>query len=93
MTISEKTCCICDQSFVGHGHNPEPFDGEIGECCDDCNDRYVVPIRILYGRDGNDALLAALRSVARLGAANVINTKAAREWVERERGEMKQETI
>jgi hypothetical protein len=88
MTISEKACCICDQSFVGHGHNPDPFDGEIGQCCDDCNDRWVVPVRILFGRGGSTAPLQLFKRMAAMGASCAVNTKAAHEWLEAERAKI-----
>ena len=39
-----KTCSICKKSFNEYGNNPSPFHG--GVCCDDCNTKYVVPLRI-----------------------------------------------
>ena len=49
-----RPCCICGLQFDSFGHNPEPFDGDIGMCCDDCDNRWVTPVRILFGRDGLD---------------------------------------
>ena len=41
-------CCVCGQRFVGFGNNPRPIPHKADErCCDDCNSRYVVPLRII----------------------------------------------
>lgn len=40
-----KECCICGNEFEGWGNNPWPVKRE-GECCDSCNNLYVVPARI-----------------------------------------------
>ena len=37
-------CSICKKSFEGYGNNPSPFSGKV--CCGDCNQNYVVPLRI-----------------------------------------------
>ena len=42
---NEFTCCICGNRFRGFGNNPEPVKKD-GECCDNCNDEYVVPARL-----------------------------------------------
>ena len=39
-----KKCSICKKQFDGHGNNPSPFSGET--CCDECNQNYVVPLRV-----------------------------------------------
>ena len=89
-----RPCCICGLEFTEYGNNPEPFDGDIGMCCNDCNDRWVVPVRILFGRDGLDryvppshpgAPLALFKKMAEMGATCVVNSKQAREWWEAER--------
>jgi hypothetical protein len=36
-------CSICLADYVGFGHNAWPF---LGRCCDDCNGRYVDPVRL-----------------------------------------------
>ena len=41
-----KQCIICNEEFVGYGHNPAPIREE-GRACDDCNFRFVVRARIL----------------------------------------------
>lgn len=39
-----KVCDICGKKFEEFGNNPAPFKGE--RCCDECNERLVVPLRI-----------------------------------------------
>jgi hypothetical protein len=89
-----RPCCICGMEFTEYGNNPEPFDGDIGMCCNDCNDHWVVPVRILFGRDGLDryvppshpgAPLALFKKIAEMGAQGVVNSKQAREWWEAEK--------
>lgn len=50
-----KTCCICGCHFHGWGNNPdgalnkdfEPIKWNAEDvCCDECDDRYVIPGRI-----------------------------------------------
>ena len=38
-------CCICGRSFLGYGHNPNPYRKE-GQCCADCNREFVIPARL-----------------------------------------------
>lgn len=42
----EKKCCICGKPFVGWGNNPNPIK-KSGECCDECNNNYVLQARIV----------------------------------------------
>lgn len=44
MTNKTQTCSICNQDFTGFGNNPSPFSGE--RCCDSCNGKFVIPLRI-----------------------------------------------
>ena len=37
-------CCICGQTFEGHGNNAQPV--MEGVCCDLCNIARVIPERI-----------------------------------------------
>ena len=47
----ENICCICKETFEGHGHNPSPLQ-EKGRCCNACNLKFVIPARIeLYFGD------------------------------------------
>ena len=41
----ENICCICKETFEGHGHNPSPLQ-EKGRCCNACNLKFVIPARI-----------------------------------------------
>ena len=43
MNKNEK-CCICHKPIVGYGNNPKPYKGD--KCCDECNIKYVIPLRI-----------------------------------------------
>jgi hypothetical protein len=38
-------CCICGKNCQGFGNNPRPV-REKGQCCDECNFRYVAAARI-----------------------------------------------
>ena len=38
-------CCICGKEFAGYGNNPAPYKNT-GICCDECNQKYVIPARI-----------------------------------------------
>ena len=42
-------CCFCDTLFDGDGNSTWPIyyksDGEQRRCCDDCNEKYVIPAR------------------------------------------------
>lgn len=43
----EHICCICGKEFKGYGNNPYPVNKEEGaRCCDECNDKVVIPARI-----------------------------------------------
>lgn len=37
-------CCICGKEIDGYGNSVSPLNGS--KCCDDCNLRVVVPLRI-----------------------------------------------
>ena len=41
----EKKCCICGTEFIGYGNNAEPI--KKGVCCDNCNSRFIINLRIL----------------------------------------------
>lgn len=43
--LKHERCCICGKEICGWGNNPEPIKQD-GECCDECNAKYVVPARI-----------------------------------------------
>ena len=60
MKAKEFTCCICGVKCIGCGNNPDGAmwrDAETNEltefegspedrCCDECNQRYVIPGRL-----------------------------------------------
>ena len=43
--IVKHKCCICGKVFTGYGNNPDPVKKN-GRCCDDCDNRYVIPARL-----------------------------------------------
>ncbi len=48
----EHFCCICGEPLEGYGNNPEPFmDADEGQCCDACNLKFVIPLRIEIMRE------------------------------------------
>lgn len=38
-------CCICNKKITRYGNNAQPF--AEGICCDDCNIRVIIPLRLL----------------------------------------------
>ena len=43
----ENFCCVCGEPIEGYGNNPEPFmPADEGRCCDGCNLKFVVPMRL-----------------------------------------------
>jgi hypothetical protein len=43
----ENFCCICGEPIEGYGNNPEPYmSADDGRCCDSCNVRFVIPMRL-----------------------------------------------
>ena len=38
-------CTLCRKESEGYGNNPTPVKN-YGQCCDDCNLRFVIPARI-----------------------------------------------
>ena len=63
-----KQCSICGDVITGWGNNPEPFNGE--SCCDDCDERFVIPVRMCLGRSfSNEPILMLLVTIAELGKA------------------------
>lgn len=48
----ERFCCICGEPLEGYGNNPEPFMyADEGQCCDACNLKFVIPLRIEMMRE------------------------------------------
>jgi len=53
---SEKRCDICQKKFSGYGNNPAPIRASV--CCDECNLKIVVPLRIYQStKEPTSALL------------------------------------
>ena len=40
----EYECVFCDVEIEGYGNNSEPI--KKGRCCDDCNNKLVIPFRV-----------------------------------------------
>ena len=43
VVVNPNKCCICGNKIIGHGHNAQPV--QDGNCCDICNQVYVLPAR------------------------------------------------
>lgn len=44
----KKVCPICGKEYEGFGNNALPvYDGI---CCDECNERFVIPTRLYFWR-------------------------------------------
>ena len=41
-----RKCSLCGKSFEGMGHNPMPLRQYTERCCNDCNEDFVIPIRM-----------------------------------------------
>jgi hypothetical protein len=49
----EHSCCICGEPIEGHGNNPEPYmSASEGQCCQGCNLKFVVPMRLDMSKEG-----------------------------------------
>lgn len=44
LKIDEHICSICGKKYEGYGNNVQPINDE--RCCDECNRKVVIPIRI-----------------------------------------------
>ena len=51
-TMPVNTCCFCNESFRGYGHNPQPLLDE-GRACDVCNCRIVIKSRFQSTRESD----------------------------------------
>ena len=56
--VPKFTCCICGEEVEGYGNNPWPYK-ETGTCCDACNRKFVLPMRLAeyqaeYDLDGKE---------------------------------------
>lgn len=71
--MTAKNCSICGCDFEEYGNNPDPFPGE--KACDDCNDRFVIPARMLVSRNQPD-VIKFLKRFAELGKTMVVMRNA-----------------
>ena len=46
--VEKHICSICGKEFEGNGNNAQPVSNY--ECCDECNSRVVIPIRMYSNR-------------------------------------------
>lgn len=47
LTEAVDRCCICGEPIDGYGNSPEPFmPASEGQCCDGCNLKFVIPMRL-----------------------------------------------
>jgi len=42
--LKARTCSICGKEIYGYGNNAEPV--KSGYCCDECNQKIVIPKRL-----------------------------------------------
>jgi len=56
-------CSICGKEIKGRGNSPYPIPG--GKCCDECNYRVVVPVRVFLNsiEKGDVAILIKPKGV------------------------------
>jgi len=48
-------CCVCGGQYERYGNNPWPASTIKGErCCHECNDKTVIPMRLLLWAMGQD---------------------------------------
>jgi hypothetical protein len=40
-----RTCSVCSEKYNGWGNNPAPIKAD-DQCCDDCNSKFVIPLRM-----------------------------------------------
>ena len=55
--MEKRVCCLCGKEFEGFGNNPEPLmgDKEKNKCCNECNEKKVIPARIENFNNGKPA--------------------------------------
>jgi len=66
-----KTCSICEKNFTGWDNNARPIND--GRCCNECNEKHVIPARIEQRYYAKDPIaMAKAQAVARgLGDGDV----------------------
>ena len=42
--MKKKRCSICGKEYDGYGNNAQPVNS--GRCCDECNEKVVIPTRL-----------------------------------------------
>lgn len=48
MAMETTTCNLCGRRISGYGNNPYPLTtGGADRCCDACDNKYVLPVRVL----------------------------------------------
>ena len=47
----KNNCAICGENFTGDDHNAEPISS--GRCCNSCNEKFVIPVRIKEAMGGD----------------------------------------
>ena len=63
--MKKQICCICEKPFEGYGNNPDGAmwineEGDVEgrefgseeRCCDECDNKYVIPGRIYRLKHG-----------------------------------------
>lgn len=48
-------CSICEKEITHHANNAYPY--KIGDCCDGCNIKHVIPLRIFLSGDVKNQVL------------------------------------
>lgn len=68
MTKKTKYCVLCGCEIKGYGNNPHPL-AEEGDCCEHCDQEFVIPARIMALYKGGEwpsteAMIEDLRNTA-----------------------------
>lgn len=66
-------CCICGKEIKGIGNNPSPLKDLTGEyfgaedrCCNECDDAYVIPMRLAQLTQDEDGMKLIQNQIDRL---------------------------
>ena len=56
MYLREGKCCLCGGNYSNWGHNPKPLGNpdqttDTDRCCNDCDCKYIIPVRLGNGID------------------------------------------
>lgn len=71
------TCSICGKEFEGHGNNAWPVNN--GTCCDECNEKFVIPNRL---QKQFDSMKQSAERAKRIIANEKEVTKQAKEFIQ-----------